>query len=139
MATTRKKQPPKKRPKKRYGLWTRTNGSQKVTRFRSRSGFLHLITDRKRGKLCRRGIGALKIGKTDWNIVITEHPLRGVYGYCDEALKLIVIDGTAESVEFLDTVIHEASHGLDFRRKEKAIKEQGNALSQLLTAFGYKN
>lgn len=89
--------------------------------------------------MARSGCGRIKIGSEWWSIVVVCYPLKGAWGYYDANLKLIVLDGTAKNKEFLDTLIHESSHGLDRTRPERVILKQGNALADILTAFGYRN
>jgi hypothetical protein len=110
-----------------------------VTTYVSRTARIKLVTERTKGKVVRSGCGSIVVNRDWWHIVIVAYPLLGVWGYYDANLKLIVVDGTADDKNFLDTLLHEASHGLDTSRSEKVIKRQGNVLADLLTAFGYKN
>lgn len=123
----------KKSTIKTHKIWE-IKGKRRIKR-----GFVRLLTIYRRGKKVRSGVGTIRIGRVWWNIVVTEHPLRGVMGYCQQSLKLIVVDGTEKDNIFLNTLIHEASHGLDYKRAEGVIERQGSVLADLLTAFGYKN
>lgn len=102
-------------------------------------GFVHLSVETYPRKTVRSGIGRIRIRGEWWTLVIVAEEFRGKYGYFDHALNMIVVDGTLKNNEFLDTLLHEASHGLDVTRKEKVIREQGQVLSSLMLACGYKN
>lgn len=97
-----------------------------------------LITFYRKGEKVRSGIGTIKIGRKWWNILITEFPLVGVYGYCNESLRTIVVDGTIKDNPFLDTLIHEVRHAVDPKATEAAVERQGTVTANLLTAFGCK-
>lgn len=108
-------------------------GRKKVYR-----GFITLLTElhgpRKR---VRNGYGEIRVGRKLWRVVVVSEGLK-VWGYFDHNLNMLVISGDADTSDLLDTLLHEASHGLAPKRAEKTILQQGNVLVGLVSAFGFQ-
>lgn len=101
-------------------------------------GFVTLSTEwYGKRKRTRNGYGELRVGRKLWRIAVISEGLK-VWGYFDHNVNLLVINGEASPVELLDTILHEASHGLTPKRPEKVILQQGNVLASLVSAFGYE-
>lgn len=133
MATAKKRSP-------RYYTKIRTVGRKTVIKTRTRGCRLDLIVERRRdGSVDRTGVGRILIGRKWWGIVVVAYPLQGAYGYCEHNLGLIVVSNRGSEKDFLDTLLHECKHALKPKEKERTVLREGNVLSEIVTAFGYKN
>lgn len=133
MATVKKRSP-------RYYTKTITRGRKTHIKTRTRCCRLDLIVERKRdGSIDRSGVGRILIGRKWWGLVVVAYPLQGAFGYCEFNLGLIVVSNRGTEKEFLDTLLHECKHALDPKAKERTVLREGNVLSEIVTAFGYKN
>lgn len=129
-----------KKPRPRYYTQITTRGRRKLIKTRARGCRLDLIVWRNRdGSIYRSGVGRLLIGNKWWGLVVVPYPLQGAFGYCEHDLGLIVISNRGSDKDFLDTILHECKHALNPKAKEKTVLREGNVLSEIVTAFGYKN
>lgn len=129
-----------KKPCPRYYTKITTLGRKKHIKTRTRTCRMDLIVERKRGgTIERNGVGRLLIGSKWWGVVVVSYPLKGAYGYCQHELGLIVVSCRGSEQDFLDTLLHECKHALNPKAKERTVLYEGNVLSEIVTAFGYKN
>ena len=92
-----------------------------------------------RRKKRRTGLHRIRIGNVWWTLVVVPHPISEVYGYASIQLKLIVVDGTLSDERFMDTIIHEFGHALEWGASEKSVKRRGQSFARILTELGYAN
>ena len=94
---------------------------------------------KRKPKIQRRsGFFDLKIGKETWTIVVIPHAISEVYGYANKDLKLIILDGTLSEEAFLDVLLHEVGHALEWKATERAVRKRATEFARILTQLGYK-
>jgi len=53
-------------------------------------------------------------------------------------LKLIILDGTLSEEAFLDVLLHEVGHALEWKATERAVRKRATEFARILTQLGYK-